>query len=93
MRRTHVHTGSGSYNPDLVVSVHHHCDGSAALLRGTPAVHLMVGNAIFDQSGLPVIATVHSKAPREEIQTCGRGSESAITNVKTIAIIGFYGVE
>lgn len=57
-----THTGNGSFNPNLVASIHRHCDGSAALLEGTPAVHLMVGNAIFDQSGLPVIATVYSKA-------------------------------
>lgn len=89
----HIHTGRGSYNPNLVASIQRHWDGSAALLESTPAVHLMVGHAIFDQSGLPVIATVYSKAPREEIQARCRGRESAITNVKTIAIIGFYGVE
>lgn len=76
----HIHTGSGSFNPDLVASIHRHWDGSAALLEGTSAVHLMVGNDIFDQSWLPVIAIVYSKA------SCKRRN----TGLRSGQWIGYY---
>lgn len=88
-----IHTGRGSHKPNLVAFVKPHCDGSTAFLVGLLTMYLMVGAAIFQQSGIPLIATVEGKAPSEDIYTRGGGSETVVAAVVTIAVVGLHTVK
>lgn len=85
-----INTGRGSHKPNLIAFVKPHCDGSTALLVGWLTMYLMVDAAIFQQSGLPIIARVEGKAPSEDIQTFGWGSEAVVAAVETTSVVGFH---
>lgn len=88
-----ITTGSGRHEPDLVAFVQPHCNGSAALLVGFLTIYLMVDVAIFQQSVLPIIARVEGKAPSEDIQTFGWGSEAVVAAVETTSVVDLHTVK
>lgn len=56
-------------------------------------MYLMIGAAIFQQSGVPIIASVEGKAPREDIHSRGWGGEAVVAVVKTTAVVGLHTVK
>lgn len=53
-------------------------------------MYLMVDAAIFQQSGLPIIARVEGKAPSKDIQTFRWGGEAVVAAVETTSVVGFH---
>ena len=56
-------------------------------------MHRVEYAAVNHQSGIPYVATVSSNAPREDVQTSGRGGKAVVSSVESVAVIGLDCVE
>ena len=56
-------------------------------------MHRVEYAAVNHQSGISYVATVSSNAPREDVQTSGRGGKAVVSSVESVAVIGLDCVE